>query len=85
MRKKKETGGLTSNDILQPGDDQVLDNNNLIDTANTKEEKQTQPSSVLGQEFFGPNAGSISRSLANPYSGGTLNISIDLFLLMKVI
>ena len=77
MRKKKETGGLTSNDILQPGDDQVLDNNNLIDTANTKEEKQTQPSSVLGQEFFGPNAGSISRSLANPYSGGTLVENVD--------
>ena len=31
MRKKKETGGLISNDILQPGDEQVLDNNNLID------------------------------------------------------
>ena len=71
MGKKKETGGLISDDLLQPGDDQVLDNNNLIDTTKTEEEKNKKqdPVSVLGQSFFGPNAGQISRQLANPYTG----------------
>ena len=79
MGKKKETGGLISDDLLQPGDDQVLDNNNLIDTTKTEEEKNKKqdPVSVLGQSFFGPNAGQISRQLANPYTGGIQVENVD--------
>ena len=79
MGKKKETGGLISDDLLQPGDDQVLDNNKLIDTTKTEEEKNKKqdPVSVLGQSFFGPNAGQISRQLANPYTGGIQVENVD--------
>ena len=32
MKNKKETGGLTTDDLIQPGEEQTLDANNLIDT-----------------------------------------------------
>jgi len=66
MREKKEAGGLTDDSLLQPGDGAELNSNNVIDTA--KDEKEVE--SRLGQSFFGPGAGDISRGIANPFTGG---------------
>jgi len=73
MQEKKEIGGLTDDSLLQPGDGTELNSNNIIDT--TKDEKE--PESVLGQNFFGPGAGEISRGIANPFTGGTQVSSVD--------
>ena len=32
MKEKKETGGLTNSDLIQPGENQELNTNNLINT-----------------------------------------------------
>lgn len=73
MQEKKEIGGLTDDSLLQPGDGTELNSNNIIDTA--KDEKE--PESVLGQSFFGPGAGEISRGIANPFTGGTQVSSVN--------
>ena len=65
MAEKKDNGGLTNTDLLQPGDNPILDANNLVNTTG-----QDETESVLGQSFFGPGAGQISRSIANPFTGG---------------
>ena len=75
MREKKEIGGLTDSDLLQPGDGTILGSDNLIDTS--KDEKVPEQESVLGQHFFGPGAGEISRGIANPFTGGTQVANVD--------
>ena len=75
MQKNKQTGGLTDEDLVQPGDETVLGSNNLIDTSKDvkvpeQENVLPEPETKLGQRFLPSGFGQMYREISSPITGG---------------
>ena len=75
MQKNKQTGGLTDEDLVQPGDETVLGSNNLIDTSKDvkvpeQENVLPEPETKLGQRFLPSGFGQMYREITSPITGG---------------
>lgn len=78
-KKKYQTAGLLDNsDLILPGQDQEMDENNLVSTVpeepttlvNPESLNLQNPKSSVGQQVLGSGTGDLLRQMANPASGG---------------
>ena len=78
-KKKYQTAGLLDNsDLILPGQDQEMDENNLVSTVpeepttlvNPESLNLQTPKSSVGQQVLGSGTGDLLRQMANPASGG---------------